>query len=545
MKLKNSRKNICKILFAICLIISCISADCRIVYANDNNSNTAKSGAEKSYQAFLDGKRRLYIEDDILEMLSELQYGSELESLCQTGVYMEDILKQLNPVYMEYEDDPRISHIEYTYLDCGNDGSKELAVKFDASTLVNDTQIVFIIVYENGKLYLRHAYETWVRNRTDLDYYGYMKREGSGGLSGDYEEAYLDKSGRKMTVYIWDYYLDTIDDEELCREYDDDTDQVKLLCWEYMIRDQTYLCFPDLDPVENAKFYELYEQKYEKLYTVEQLDELIAKRKTELKLNQKLPETKEPDWTVLENTSYRQYVRTTDLMESRKEQKKESNSVLKEKWVSCEQENFYDTSKIDLGFFEFSYTWRSTLNYILSDYSQKANIPDSEWSLQKLVSYGDKLYAFTVQGEDNREICFLMSSQAIYFDLAEYTEYIMAVDFQFNAEGNVPWHNMSYDSMLDWESYKQTDYHSELLYTVYGDEDGLYNFESESSYAMNQYLTNQHADTSDEWKLDINTVCPIGQGRMVIYRYTCKEQEIVMILDDANKTFAIIKGLGE
>lgn len=324
MKLKNSRKNICKILFAICLIFSCISADCRIVYANDNNSNTAKSGAEKSYQAFLDGKRRLYIEDDILEVLSELQYGSELESLCQTGVYMEDILTQLNPAYMEYEDDPRISHIEYTYLDCGNDGNKELAVKFDASTLVDDTQIVFIIVYENGKLYLRHAYETWVRNRTDLDYYGYMKREGSGGLSGDYEEAYLDKSGRKMTVYIWDYNLDTIDDEELCREYDDDTDQVKLLCWEYMI------------------------------------------------------------------------------------------------------------------------------------------------------------------GK-----------------------------------------------------------HSELPYTVYGDEDGLYNFESESSYAMNQYLTNQHADTSDEWKLDINTVCPIGQGRMVIYRYTCKEQEIVMILDDANETFAIIKGLGE
>ncbi len=127
--------------------------------------------------------------------------------------------------------------------------------------------------------------------------------------------------------------------------------------------------------------------------------------------------------------------------------------------------------------------------------------------------------------------------------LEEYTEYIVAVDMRWATPGEK---KLWYDSALVWSSYKeQTKWDAQLPYSVTGSTDGLYSFDNQGVCAMNQYLIGKSATKDSVWQLDTNAVCAIRGGRMAVLRYTCGEQEVVLILDEVEKTYTIVKGIGE
>jgi len=95
--------------------------------------------------------------------------------------------------------------IEYAYLDCGNDGVEELAVRFvglDIYAPDDDSDLTMIITCKDNSLEVVYSYETWARSYTSPLYHGCFPSGGSAG-AGDhpFDMQYLDADGNLHTVY--------------------------------------------------------------------------------------------------------------------------------------------------------------------------------------------------------------------------------------------------------------------------------------------------------------------------------------------------------
>ncbi len=193
--------------------------------------------------------------------------------------------------------------------------------------------------------------EGWyTRGSADLYEYGFISKSGSSSATCSiYEEEFLKADGRICPVYTaTSNYLDAasydLEEEVFERE------EVFIVNWSYIIDDQEYEILElldDADPKKWKKFCALYEQKYGRLYTQEEIDRLIQKRKREAGIQEEWAEKKKPDWKLVENSRYRKYVKEIELAELRKERYARSNFDLKGKWVTCNVENYYEFATVD------------------------------------------------------------------------------------------------------------------------------------------------------------------------------------------------------
>lgn len=279
---------------------------------------------ETAYQEFLNGQRVLLVEEseeDLLEYIFEDKHCG--------SVSMEDILEKLEVSFHleEYNNDRRIENIEYAYIDSYNDGSKELAVRFTFDCGAEHINIVFIIVYEEDALYLRHVFDSWNRYGADLYDYGLIKSWGSGGAFTSYDgETFLGKDGRAQIIYESVYNWGQYEPELFERVFGFDGSAMNILKIEYRISDNeyVYLKSPEKDNMQEIlgvdltqenidrkweEYCKLYEQKNGKLFTWEEIDEQIRKRREELGISKNWIVTTEPDWKLVENPAYVQHVK--------------------------------------------------------------------------------------------------------------------------------------------------------------------------------------------------------------------------------------------
>ena len=516
---------------------------------NKTTGDESSERVEQAYQEFLNGERRVYIEKEIQELI-QMEF-SDAET---SGVFLQDIMKQVCGNYGHEVFQDKMETVQYAYLDCFDDGKKELAVAFCGLVPIDDENWTAIIVYEDGRLYLRHAFLGWVRSQENLYYYGYIEHDGSGGAATHYTgKTLLDRTGRACVIY--DAVSEYMYEKKICKEVFN-IDEL-LVCEEtYTICEKAYCCLSaaedEIELSEWEEYCSLYEQEYGELYTQEEIEALLLKRQKDIGAQEKWLGKKELEWDLLENGIYREYVKEIDLLETRKEQREKSKSVLKDKWVFCEPGQYSDQKNYEnTGSFHISLDWRYAIKAIIEDYGSKVNIPRGKWTMTDFVSYNsDKsgIYAVTVRFEEpKRELCLLVNSDAIAMNMEEYAAYIVAVDFQFDGQGAVQWGTaLSYNSMLDWTSFAhQARADVDEIYTICESENQLYDFEWRGNYAMNQYLKDKGANPSKNWEIDVNAVCSIGGGRMEVVRYFCDGEEIVMVLDEQNRKFAIVKGLDE
>lgn len=93
----------------------------------------------------------------------------------------------------------KINNIDYSYIDCGKDGVNELALRFNGMDIYapnDNSTLVYIIKYIDGKLSLCYSYETWARSESTLNEYGYYRSSGSNGASNHSSSSGLiDKDG--------------------------------------------------------------------------------------------------------------------------------------------------------------------------------------------------------------------------------------------------------------------------------------------------------------------------------------------------------------
>ncbi len=530
-------------LLCICLMCAGCQADAQ---AKSKITLEEKENIEQAFQEFLDSERKVYIEKEAQKF-----FLGTFSETATDGVFLKEIMQYVCDTLIDEVFLEMMETVQYAELDCGNDGKKELAVTFCGTIPVDDGSWTMILVYDKGELYLRHVFESWVRSQKALYYYGYIEHNGSGGAYTNYiGETVLDSAGRACLIY---------EEKQECSSEQKVSKEVfgKEEAWiyreTYTIGEKTYdSLLPAEKEIERSKWEEYchqYEKEYGKLYTQEEVMALIQKQRKAYKVEDVQLEKKEPEWHRLENPIYRDYVKEIALMENRKEHKQEGTSVLKDRWVSCDpmQSRVSDTYEM-MGSYAFEWDWRCAINAIVEDFGSKANIPKGEWAVTDFASYnsdGAGIYAVTVRfAEPKRELCLLVNSDAVDMEIEEYTAYIVAVDFQYNKKGTVRWGQISYDTMLNWDSFEeQTKVTAVQEYTVSESASQVYDFEWKGVYAMNQYLMKKGADTSRNWELDVNAVCTIGDGRMEIARYVSGEDEVVMALDEQNKRYAIIKGL--
>ncbi len=543
-------------------------------WIGDFEEEIGEVDAERAYQEFLDGCRKVHI-----DLEEEKYYHTFGTRKPDSDMLLRDILQRSSSVYDVHDEEWQwLRMVRYAYLDCGADGKRELAIQYRDGETIDDMRATFIVVYEDGELYLRHAYESWSRYNVYLSYYGYLDAYGSGGAyNSSHSEAVLDKDGREQFLYELYYDGESTDHvEEDLGEHIFSEEPAMFCHMVYSIGEDVYTRLESDEDVDERKwqqFYELYEEKNGRLYTGEEIQGLIGKRKGELGIRDIQLSEDEPEWMMLENPIYQDLVREIALSESRRRRREEGGSILSDMWIACGPKlpgnRVWETVGDDIGGdavislaytdFSLGISFRSMIRDVLSDYCKRSGIPEAEWKIVKAVSLGEGLYAVTVQrpdveetGQKKREICFLINSEAMELGMEEYTEYIVAVDFRYDPEGDIGYGGsdvLSYNTMLDWTSYmKQAGWNVENPYTLscngemmYDDSFLLYSVRP----ALNKYLITQREDTTKEWVMDVNAVCPVGDGRLVICRFVCEDKEIVMALDGMNKYSAVVRGLGE
>jgi hypothetical protein len=125
---------------------------------------------------------------------------------------LSEILDIVTDRYFEYSTDKKIQYIDYSYLDCGKDGVNELFLRFNGMDLYgeeDDSTLVYIIKYIDGKLDLCYTYETWARSESSINEYGYYQCSGSNGATNHgSEDGLVDKDGNWQPIVSIESELD-------------------------------------------------------------------------------------------------------------------------------------------------------------------------------------------------------------------------------------------------------------------------------------------------------------------------------------------------
>ena len=156
----------------------------------------------ESYEKFLNNEMKVSFD---LPM-PKIDFG---EALFKEGTdyLLSEVLRTITSKYFEYRTNKKIKYMDYGYIDCGKDGVKELVLRLNGMDIYSENDnstLVFIIKYIDGKLSLCYYYETWARCEYRLNEYGYIISAGSNGASNHgVEYSIIDKDGIwHLIVYI-------------------------------------------------------------------------------------------------------------------------------------------------------------------------------------------------------------------------------------------------------------------------------------------------------------------------------------------------------
>ena len=174
----------------------------------DTNTNVEADKYDSLYDAFLNGEATLST-DYYLNNASETGSGYEndfFSIIAGDELTLPEMVETLNEAFMDDEGffaHQEISSISYSYLDCGNDGEKELAVKFVCPVVEPDSNIVLVIKEIDSKLQVVYSVCSWSRSETTINEYGFIQGGGSGGaINHSSDAALIDADGKYQFGYI-------------------------------------------------------------------------------------------------------------------------------------------------------------------------------------------------------------------------------------------------------------------------------------------------------------------------------------------------------
>lgn len=219
-----------------------------------------------------------------------------------------------------------VENVAYAYIDCGGDNIPELVLKADFLEEYSFADMEFIFRNENGRIQLCNVLSTDDSNLASLcNNLGKVKIIGGYGYDvSDETLYYLDENGNNRFCYyaITDYYgamNPGFEAEEIIGQSAEDLPQlyIKRYFFEEYTNDKDYdeyvagayccgECGDDeeaeeIDFEENIRILQnLFERANAKLYSLDEINSLIAGREKEMGISDSMKEDAELEWTALE-----------------------------------------------------------------------------------------------------------------------------------------------------------------------------------------------------------------------------------------------------
>lgn len=197
---------------------------------NSSSSSSDNQSNEDSYESLLSGTGTMsfsYYFSNESKAVHESSSDYELFSNLSKQEYtLPELVDELNKIFTDpngWYMGNEISGMEYSYLDCGNDGNKELAIRFTCPIVEQESTLTMILKEMDGKIQLVHSFDQWSRCEASINEYGFCSSGGSDGAAVHViETGYVDASGKFNYGYCeYDYSeVDAFGDSYEHTDYD-------------------------------------------------------------------------------------------------------------------------------------------------------------------------------------------------------------------------------------------------------------------------------------------------------------------------------------
>ena len=163
--------------------------------ATDESSNAL-------YESFLKNEAKVYFDSSCDN--SDYNDPNGIASAEYTLQEFTEVLKTSYAFGDSSDSSIKINGIQYSYIDCGNDGKKELALSVDISNegLGEGYSQKFIVAENAGKLAIVYSEDEGLRDSISINEYGVVTKSGEDGFGSDtYGEIFFDSEGNVHYVY--------------------------------------------------------------------------------------------------------------------------------------------------------------------------------------------------------------------------------------------------------------------------------------------------------------------------------------------------------
>ncbi|WP_010250602.1 hypothetical protein [Acetivibrio cellulolyticus] len=252
-----------------------------------------------------------------------------------------EVLDIVTTNYYNYSSNKKIKYIDHSYIDCGKDGVNELALRLNGMDIYSeddDSTLVYIIKYINGKLSVCYYYETWARSESTINEYGYYQSYGSGGASNHGAEyGLIDKDGNwQPIVYIESetdinqlalsdklgqipkmaeakgisggIELDTIRFDNNSNAANSDEIGNKECFYTFYIYDDNWEPIKDPNLYTNSIYKEIFDEALVPFITPDELSAIISEKEEKVGATAEIKEGAETTWKTLNGNMFSEYV---------------------------------------------------------------------------------------------------------------------------------------------------------------------------------------------------------------------------------------------
>ncbi|MBE5865944.1 MAG: hypothetical protein E7292_07010 [Lachnospiraceae bacterium] len=261
-----------------------------------------------TYEAFLKNEALMY--EHFVEGATDGDVGYSLSA----------IMDRFKETYYGMQDAPVV---EYAYIDCGNDGVTELAVRFTGMGIYapeDDSSVIYVIKEIDGQLELCYSYETWARSETRLNQHGYVTSGGSNGASNyGFSAGYIDGAGKWNYLYYMEEEADINQltmNEQLknlpvvaANKSYDGVIYVATTTFEEMVSQEAYLNTERFyayyvdgaegDVYTDSVYKEIFDEAGVKFYLPEEIDSMILEKELSLGITEEIKNAPDISWEKL------------------------------------------------------------------------------------------------------------------------------------------------------------------------------------------------------------------------------------------------------
>ncbi|WP_024865818.1 hypothetical protein [Butyrivibrio sp. FCS014] len=163
------------------------------------------------YAEFIAGNNGLYLDYYDANVLSKDGYGPYIDDVMKLipgdkAYTLSELKDELNGIFANEDNffaPGEVTSMSYSFLDCGNDGEKEMALKIQGPFVEPESEATFVIKNIGGKLEVVYAFTSWSRSFTEITEYGLVSGGGSNGATNHgTEEGFVNADG----VFKYGYY---------------------------------------------------------------------------------------------------------------------------------------------------------------------------------------------------------------------------------------------------------------------------------------------------------------------------------------------------